>query len=483
MTDRRDDLPIGVLLAPPLAEALGSSMPAGAGRIEAEVSELLDDLGLVRRPVVRVEADDAGGDRLVRLRVDGRPWRFPETVVPEALAYVDGTPRVAVDSASARESLLAPGSAADRPAEVLAVAVRAALSGRPEHLTDPAPVPSAPTIDVHVEPAYLQALLREDPEGGLFSFAREGLFVELGLPLPPFHLRPDASLRPDGFAFRINNVRVGLRIGLATDTILVNDTADRLALMNVAAEPTRNPATNQPAAIVAREHKELLEAAGLTTWEPFGLLILCFAAAVRRNAHALVTGAVAEAPVEQLGVYFPFLGDATRDHIPPEAVADVLRDLLADGIPVRNLRRILELLLRYQTLDAAERGDVERATFVRTGLADAIAFKTSRGTDTVVVYLLAPELEDAVEAYAGSEAATSPAPSLPDRLSAAFAAEIAHLPPTAQRPGVLTRDALRRPIREVLRHEYPEFPVLGYGDLPVDVNLQPVARISWADEG
>jgi type III secretory pathway component EscV len=45
-------------------------------------------------------------------------------------------------------------------------------------------------------------------------------------------------------------------------------------------------------------------------------------------------------------------------------------------------------------------------------------------------------------------------------------------------PAVLTSDELRRPLRDLLRPQFPGVVVLGYGDLPPDFNVQPVARIS-----
>ena len=215
---------------------------------------------------------------------------------------------------------------------------------------------ASPTIDLHIEPAYLHTLSAAQGVE-LFPFMRSGLFDELGLTLPSFRFRPDPSLRPNGFAFRINALLTPPRIGLSKGTILVNDTAERLALMNVAAEPAVNPATKQPGALVTDDHEESLDAAGLTTWDPFQFLILCFAADIRRRAHVFMTSDLAASMLDQVGAAFPALVEAVRTRTGADALAPVLRELLRDGVPLRNLRQNPGSAVAVRDTAAAVRSD------------------------------------------------------------------------------------------------------------------------------
>jgi flagellar biosynthesis component FlhA len=150
----------------------------------------------------------------------------------------------------------------------------------------------------------------------------------------------------------------------------------------------------------------------------------------------------------------------------------VLRELLHDEVPVRNLRRIVELVLRYETADDDERPAADLAAFVRSGLADQIAFGPARGTAPIVVYLIDASLEDALVATAGD---TDDAPA--DAMIAALRAELLTLPQTASWPALLTADHVRRPMRDVVRDVFPQLTVLGYGDVPPARNIWPVARV------
>jgi hypothetical protein len=66
------------------------------------------------------------------------------------------------------------------------------------------------------------------------------------------------------------------------------------------------------------------------------------------------------------------------------------------------------------------------------------------------------------------------------RLLAAVGAELGELPSTSAKPVVLTTLDVRKSLWKLLRSEFSNLSVLSYQELPPDINVQPVARISWA---
>ena len=401
MTTARE-LPVTVVLTPPLVPVAAADVASLESAIGDDLEKLARDLSVGVRPRVRLEASTSElANDVMALFVDGRPCRFPPTMLAEALAYVDGSPMIPGNFGEVLDGLQNPGG--DRLGRVLGLVSRAALSAQPGFLltatdddiaqaavalgmslADPDPTAqhsatngdrtverviaghASGTIDIEIHPSHLRAISDEHPSTEFFRFAHEGLFEELGLPLPDFRFRPNRSLHEAGFAFRFNAVRTLPRIGLPADTILVNETAERLAARGVEAEPTINPATNMPGALAAQAHTESLESEGSTTWDRGGFLILCLADAVRSNAYRLMTCDVADGLVRELGGMFPVLAGAAEGHLRPDELASVLRELLLDSVSIRNLRRILELLLRYEDDQyAANAGD--RVTYVRSG--------------------------------------------------------------------------------------------------------------------
>lgn len=420
---------------------------------------------------------------LISVRADDAPCRFPGSLVAEALAYVTGTHQVLPDEAAVGAILpsLDPGQAT----ELVSLVCQHALSAR---RADSENTLATESITIHLNPGYLRDLSMQvrkrdaagdDGSDRYFPWVRDALFAELGLVLPPFRLVPDPALRERGFAVEFHGARSLPCIGLPPGVILVNAFPSQLAPLGVTAEPTVNPATGRTGALAPSSARGSLELQGYTAWDEREYFFLCLAQAVRSRARELMSPAAAAAMTERLGQALPEMREAADAYVPPEVLALVLRDLLGDGISVRNLRRILELLLRYET--AADTPD-DRITFVRRGLADAIADKLARQSGTLVAYLLSPEAEAAIAAI---DDAARPAGTeeLADRLIAGVGAELASLPPTAWPPAVLTVDPLRRPLRSLLRTQYPRVGVVGYGDLPPGFNVQPVARVSLGAAG
>jgi type III secretion protein V len=313
----------------------------------------------------------------------------------------------------------------------------------------------------------------------LIPFMRDGLFVELGVRFPGVRARGNSSLPPGAYTVQINEVPVVT--GQATlGHVLVNDTVDRLKLMNIQGFEAVNPATRQPAAWVPEQHRSTLEAAGLTTWDVPGYIILHVAAVLRRNARDFLGVQEVQSMLEQLEKAFP----AIVKEVVPKVVnviklTDILGRLVEEEISIRDLRGILQALADYGQIEA---DNVMLTEHVRSALRRYISNKYARGTGTLVVYLLDPQIEEAIRSSikrtsAGTHLALEP--ELAQEIVQAVRAECGHLPPSAARPCILTAMDIRRYVRKLLEYEFnPPFSVLSYQELSPDLNIQPVARIS-----
>jgi type III secretion protein V len=313
----------------------------------------------------------------------------------------------------------------------------------------------------------------------LIPFMRDGLFVELGVRFPGVRARGNPSLPPGSYTIQINEVPVVT--GQATlGHILVNDTVERLKLMNVQGFEAVNPATRQPAAWVAEQNKEMLEAAGLTTWDVPGYMILHMAAVLRRHAREFVGVQEVQSMLDQLEKAFP----AVVKEVVPKIVnvlklTDIVGRMVEEEISTRDLRAILQALAEYAQVES---DNVMLTEHVRSALKRYVSHKYARGTNTLVVYLLDPQIEDAIRTAikrtsAGVHLALEP--DIAQEIVQAVKQECGHLPPTAQRPVILTAMDIRRFVRKLLEYEFnPPFSVVSYQELSPDLNIQPVARIS-----
>ena len=313
----------------------------------------------------------------------------------------------------------------------------------------------------------------------LIPFMRDGLFVEMGVRFPGVRARGNSNLPPGAYQIQINEVPVVT--GQATiGHVLVNDTVERLKLMNIQGFEAVNPATRQPAAWVPEQHKATLEAAGLTTWDVPGYIILHLAAVLRRQAREFIGVQETQSMLDQLEKAFP----AIVKEVVPKVVTvlkltDILGRLVEEEISIRDLRGILQALAEYGQVEA---DNVMLTEHVRSSLRRYVSHKFARGTGTLVVYLLDPQIEEAIRGSikrtsAGTHLALEP--DIAQEIVQAVKSECGHLPPSAQRPVILTAMDIRRYVRKLLEYEFnPPFSVVSFQELSPELNIQPVARIS-----
>jgi type III secretion protein V len=325
---------------------------------------------------------------------------------------------------------------------------------------------------------------RQDGGNFLFElvpFMRDGLFVELGVRFPGVRVRANAALPEGAYTIQINEVPVVSGEAML-DRLLASDSADRLRLLGVDAVEAINPATRHVAAWVRSEHKELLDAAGVTTWDVPGYLILHLSAVLRRHAREFIGVQEVQTMLDQLEKAFPAL---VREVVPKVVsvlrLTDILARLTEEEISIRDLRGILQALADYGQIEADNVMLTER---VRASLRRYLSHKHARGTNALVVYLLDPEIEDAIRGSikrnsAGTHLALEP--DLAQEIIQAVKSECGQLPPTAQRPVILTAMDIRRYVRKLLEYEFnPPMTVVSYQELSPELNVQPVARIATA---
>ncbi|GEM_PF-2017747 len=336
-----------------------------------------------------------------------------------------------------------------------------------------------------------------------FSMMREGLFHELGIILPEVRMEIDNRLKPNEIRFKLDDHECPAFAGLESDEFLVNDVRDRLKqLLNIDAREARNPANGDPCAIVQEieETVKVCREAGLTIWGPSGFLVLALSAEIRKNAATFQTIAITEYILEALRGAFPELIDAALRRFSVKQCCLVLRDLLEEEISIRDLRSILESMLsvsgttdvdqvRYivfiphaeglLAVTGAKSVDnlaiADYSSYVRTSLKKYISHKYTRGQSTLVVYLLDPDIERRI----GDIGAQPLTAEEREEFREAFSLEFGRLPSTSQNGAVLTSMDIRRTVRKLIQADFPYLAVLAYQELSPEMNIQPVARISW----
>ncbi len=198
------------------------------------------------------------------------------------------------------------------------------------------------------------------------------------------------------------------------------------------------------------------------------------AAALRAHAHLLVGVQEVQALLDALEASHPALVREATRQIPAHVLAEVLRQLLEEGISVRPLRSILEALLEA---GGAARGPSSLAESCRRALRRHIAHDHA-GAGALDALILDPVAEATLrDALSGSGAAVDPrdARALLDDIERALALREAIRPPV-----LLTGAEVRRALRQLVAPRFPRLAVLSYEELPANLSVHPVGKVALA---
>ncbi|MBN7137956.1 hypothetical protein A7A76_02485 [Lysobacter enzymogenes] len=163
--------------------------------------------------------------------------------------------------------------------------------------------------------------------------------------------------------------------------------------------------------------------------------------------------------------------------VAPQRVADVLRRLVEEGVPIRNLRDAFEAIT---DVGGREKDVVLLTEYVRVALKREIADRYADGERTMQVLLIHPELEDRLRQsvrVAGGATQLAISPELAGRLGAEVRS---HLSRQGEgiKPVLLCSLDVRRHLRKLLEIDFFELPVLSYQELAPDLRIVQAGQVN-----
>src|SRR5262249_12989559 len=261
--------------------------------------------------------------------------------------------------------------------------------------------------------------------------------------------------------------------------LVVNQPAQSLAALGIKTIEGRNPLTNAVAHWIPEDRKESLVAAGMLVWDIPTFLAAQLSSILRRYASEFLGIQEVQSLMDSMEKQFPSL---VKEVIPKVVslflLTDVMKRLVQEEIAVRDLRTILQALAQWGKV---ENDPVMLSEYVRTELKRYISFKHTGGKNLLVAYLLDPEIEDVVAgAIQSTETGNYLAmdPESTQEILKGVKRQVGNLPPSAQRPVILTGMNIRRYIKKIVELEFPSLVVLSFQELAPEVRVQPVARIT-----
>ena len=349
-------------------------------------------------------------------------------------------------------------------------------------------------IEIRANEKYLMSILGSVPRrpvspwddllpagwGEMFDIMADGLFYELGIRQPGVSISADPELPEDCFSISIGAGPQFKYRGLPTDSYLYNAGPAELAKMGIEGRARMNPANRNPCTIAPSRVAGAADDAGITTWDAVGYIVLTIAAVIRREAWRLGDRDVMDYELSMLQQAFPALVEAMMGGLSSRLLVRILRELLKEEISVRDLRQILEALLRETLLirehpPGFEHDAAYYAELVRAEMKAYISHKYTRGQNQLSIYLIDPAMESALQAIVTSQAEAKIVKQTRSKMRNAVRGTVSSLGDSPL--VILTQMALRRYLKRLLADEFPSCTVLSFWELSPDLNIVPLGKI------
>jgi flagellar biosynthesis protein FlhA len=359
-----------------------------------------------------------------------------------------------------------------------------ARAARRQAAPPPPPAESA-EIDVGiveiVQPLEIQvgyrlvSLVGQERDGGLLRrlrAVRRQVSREFGFLVPVVHVRDNPDLSSSGYRILVHGVEKAAGEAHA-DKLLAMATATPAAeILGVA---TQDPVFGRPAKWIVPALAEQARAAGYTVFDAAVIIATHFERVVEDNIDRLFGRGELDALLAFFGKQVPKLvEDLTPKALPLTTVHNLLGSLLAERVPIRDLRTIVVTLIEAA---AATQDPHALLAAIRVRIGGFIVQTLFGAVAELRASALEPELDrlfGEVGRLAAASGVFAVEPALAAELRTAAALLAGRLGAMVPAPVLLTRAELRAPVAELLRSVRPRLWVLSFSEIPADKQIKVV---------
>lgn len=299
---------------------------------------------------------------------------------------------------------------------------------------------------------------------------------DMGFVFPSIRLHDAASLGTNQYVIRIRGEEVA-RGEILVDYYLALEPSNPLGVID--GIETVEPAYGIPSRWILPENKEMAEIYGYNVIDPLSVMLTHLSETIQRHAYELLNRAETIQLVENLKTIQPELVEETVPNIVSYSVLEkVLRNLLKESVPIRDLGTILESLA-----DALSQGrDLDTATEqVRGALARTITRRFCEDGQIRVVTLDAEVEKKIIASLTRNEQGVYLAmgADLMQLIVSQMGEQIRKFNELQQTPIVLINQLIRGYFSRMISQFYPNLYVLSFSEITNDVQIQAVGNISF----
>ena len=304
---------------------------------------------------------------------------------------------------------------------------------------------------------------------------RKKLSAELGFLIQPIRIRDDLELPPDVYHLVMNGVVRGkgeIRIG---KEMAINPGQVHGSLQG---EPTKEPAFGLEALWIDASQRDYARTLGYTVVDSATAIATHLNTLLRNNAPELLGHDETQQLLDKVAAKSPKLvEDLVPAKLPLATVTKVLQNILDDGVSVRDMRTIIEVL-------STESGHTQNADELTAAVRPRLGRMIMQGlvdvNDSLPVMTLNPSLEQLLHNII--QQSSNPQnlviePKLAEGLFQALTKNSQDVENQGHPAVLVVSPAIRPWLAKIIKHRISDLTVLSYGEIPEDQTVNVVATI------
>lgn len=309
---------------------------------------------------------------------------------------------------------------------------------------------------------------------------RRQIALELGTVVPIIRLRDNIQLNPNQYIIKIKGVKVAEGEILFDHYMAMNP---GFVTEEITGIPTFEPSFHLPALWITEGQRERAESLGYTVVDPPSIIATHLTEVIRSHIAEFLTLQDTQNLVDNLKETNPVLVDTLiPNELSLNEVQQVLKNLLNEGISIRDLLSIFEIL----SDKAQSTRDTDVLTeYVRQGLKRAISSRFFDAGEVNQVVLLSPKVEkEIMAAVKHTENGTffSLDPQRVQEIMNDTEAKIKVLE-DAGKPAIVVCQSIVRMYFKRLSEDYIEdLIVISYNEIDSDIQIESVGTIGEVDD-
>ncbi|MBC8426611.1 FHIPEP family type III secretion protein, partial [bacterium] len=306
---------------------------------------------------------------------------------------------------------------------------------------------------------------------------RKQISAELGMVIQPVRVRDNLQLGANDYVLKLKGVEIS-RAELRPDRLLAMSTGGEAGDKLDGIE-TVEPAFRLPALWIDPGRKTAAEMEGYTVVEPTAVLATHLSETIRNHADELLSRQDVKDMCETVREFAPALiEDLIPDKVPVNTLHNVLRGLLHERIPIKDIVTIFETLANYVGAHTSPDMLLEK---VREALRRTISSLYVEPDGNVYAVTLHPETEYRLgQAAQESEkvGAVVLDPLLAQTLLERLERTLQKVYSRGKPPVLLVPTPMRLFVKRLIEPTFPSLPVMGYTEVTGNTRVQSAGTVS-----